>query len=87
MLTGQGRVAETELMPILVVDYTEPIGSKLKNWKGFLKPNFGLLPSCLAAHETFRHDCLLFSKAVIVGLRPLWAVNTTKETSERAPFL
>jgi hypothetical protein len=29
-------------MPILVVDYTEPIGSKLKNWKGFLKPNFGV---------------------------------------------
>jgi hypothetical protein len=38
---GQGRGIETELMPKLVVDYTELGGSKLKKGKGFLKPNFG----------------------------------------------
>jgi hypothetical protein len=31
---GQGGVTETELMPSLLVDYTEPGGSKLKNGKG-----------------------------------------------------
>ena len=40
----RGRVAETELMPRLVVGYTELGGSKLKKGNGFLKPNFGLLP-------------------------------------------
>ena len=39
------RVAETELMPRLVVAYTEPGCSKLKKGKGFLKPNFGLGPN------------------------------------------
>ena len=78
---GQGSVAATELMPRLVVGNTELSCSKLKNWKGFLKPNFGQgpKPSGLAAHETSRHDCLLFSKAVIAGLRTLWAVNTSKQ--------
>jgi len=42
---GQGRVAETELMPRLVVGYTELFCSKWKNWKGFLKPNFGRGPN------------------------------------------
>ena len=42
---GQGRVAETELMPKLVEDYTEHSGSKLKKGKGFSKPNFELGPS------------------------------------------
>ncbi len=35
-----GRVAETDLMPNLVGGYTELGGSKLKNSKGFLKPNY-----------------------------------------------
>ena len=43
---GQGRVAETELMPSLGVDYTElGGGGKLKKGKGFSKPNFELGPS------------------------------------------
>ena len=33
-----------ELMPELVVGYTEYSGSKLKKGKGFLKPNFGVGP-------------------------------------------
>ena len=33
-------VTDTEPMPKRVVGYTEPGCSKLKNWKGFLKPNF-----------------------------------------------
>ena len=41
---GQGGVAETELMPRLLVGYTEPFGSKMKKGNGFLKPNFGVLP-------------------------------------------
>ena len=32
-------MAETEIMLKLVVGYTELVGSKLKKWKGFLKPN------------------------------------------------
>ena len=36
---GWGRVTETELMPRLVVGYTELGSSKWKKWKGFLKPN------------------------------------------------
>ena len=39
---GQGRVAETEIMPKLVAGYTELVGSKWKKGKGFLKPNFGV---------------------------------------------
>ena len=39
---GRGRVAETELMPRLVVGYAEMGGGKLKRGKGFLKPNFGV---------------------------------------------
>ena len=39
---GRGRVVETELMPRLVVGYTEPDGGKLKKCKGFWKPNFGV---------------------------------------------
>ena len=42
---GWGRVADTELMPRLVVDNTELFFSKLKNGKGFLKPNFELGPN------------------------------------------
>ena len=41
---GQGGVTETELMPRRVVGNTEPGGGKLKKGKGFLKPNFGVLP-------------------------------------------
>jgi len=37
-------VTETELMPRLVVGYTELGGGKLKRGKGFLKPNFELVP-------------------------------------------
>ena len=36
---------ETELMPILVVANAELGFSKLKNCKGFLKPNFGVGPN------------------------------------------
>ena len=39
-----GRVAETELMPRLGGGYTELGGDKLKKGKGFLKPNFELVP-------------------------------------------
>ena len=39
-----GRVAETEIMPRLVESYTEPGCSKWKSGKGFLEPNFGVLP-------------------------------------------
>jgi hypothetical protein len=38
-------MTETELMPKLVVGYTELDRSKLKKGKGFLKPNFELGPS------------------------------------------
>jgi hypothetical protein len=31
---------EAERMPNLVVDNTEQAAGKLKNWKGFSKPNF-----------------------------------------------
>ena len=41
---GRGRDAETELMPRLVVGYTELVCGKLKSGKGFLKPNFELGP-------------------------------------------
>jgi hypothetical protein len=34
-----GRVAETELMPRLVVGYAELLVSKLKKGNGFSKPN------------------------------------------------
>ncbi len=40
-----GRVAGTELMPKLVVGYTELGCSKLKNGKGKSKPNFELGPN------------------------------------------
>ena len=39
---GQGGVVESELMPRLLVGYTEPGGGKLKKVNGFLKPNFGV---------------------------------------------
>ena len=39
---GQGGVAEAELMPRLVVGYTELGCSKWKRGKGFSKPNFGV---------------------------------------------
>ena len=42
---GRGRVIETELMPRLVVDYTELGCGKLKKGKGFLQPNFGVVPN------------------------------------------
>ena len=38
-------MAETELMPKLVVGYAELGCSKLKKGKGFLKPNFELGPN------------------------------------------
>lgn len=38
------RVAETEIMPRLVVGYTELDGGKLKKGKGLLAPNFGVGP-------------------------------------------
>ena len=41
-------MTETELMPRLLVDYTEPGGGKLKKGKGFLKPNFGVGPNMVA---------------------------------------
>ena len=41
---GWGRVTETELMPSLVVGYTELGCSKLKKGNGFLEPNFGRVP-------------------------------------------
>ncbi len=36
-----GGGTETDLMPRLLVGYTELDGGKLKKGKGFLKPNFG----------------------------------------------
>ena len=39
------RVAETELMPRLLVGYTEVDVSKFKKGNGFLKPNFGVGPN------------------------------------------
>ena len=41
----RGRVTETELMPRLVVGYTELGGGKLKTGKGFLEPNFERVPN------------------------------------------
>ena len=41
----RGSVAETELMPSLVGDYTELGDSKLKKGNGFLEPNFGVGPN------------------------------------------
>ena len=41
----QGRVAETEHMPRLVVGNTELGGGKLNKGNGFLKPNFGVGPN------------------------------------------
>ena len=41
---GQGTVTETDLMPRLLVGYTELGGGKLKKGNGFLKPNFGVGP-------------------------------------------
>ena len=38
----RGGVTETELMPRLVMGYTEKGGGKLKKGNGFLKPNFEL---------------------------------------------
>ena len=37
---GQGGVIGSDLMPRLVVGYTELAGGKLKKGNGFLKPNF-----------------------------------------------
>ena len=45
LLMEWGRVTDTEPMPKLVVGYTELGCSKLKNWKGFSKPNFERGPS------------------------------------------
>ena len=42
---GQGGVAENDLMPRLLVGYTEHRGSKWKKRKGFLKPNLELRPN------------------------------------------
>lgn len=49
---GRGRVNDTELMLRLVVGYTELRGSKLKKWKRFSKPNFGLLPKSSQASDS-----------------------------------
>ena len=35
-------MTETELIPRLLVGYTELGGGKLKKGKGFLEPNFGV---------------------------------------------
>jgi hypothetical protein len=40
-----GRVTGTELMPRLVGGNTETACSKLKSWKGILKPKLETLPS------------------------------------------
>jgi len=53
----QGRVAETELMPRLVVGNAELGGSKLKKGNRFLKPNFELLPKL--DERGVRYDGLL----------------------------
>jgi len=47
----QGRVTETELMPRLLVDYTELGCGKLKKGNGFSAPNFepGPSPLCQVA--------------------------------------
>jgi hypothetical protein len=42
---GLGGGADTEPMPKLMVGNTELAGCKLKKWKGFLKPNFELVPN------------------------------------------
>ena len=42
---GWGRVAGAELMPRLVVGYTELGCGMLKKGNGFLKPNFGVGPN------------------------------------------
>ena len=42
---GWGGVTENELMPRLVVGYTELDCGILKIGKGFLKPNFGVGPN------------------------------------------
>ena len=42
---GRGRVAETELMPRLVVGNTELGCGKLKKGNGFLRPNLELEPN------------------------------------------
>jgi hypothetical protein len=42
---GRGAVTDTEPMSKLVVGEYRSGCSKLKNWKGFLKPNLELLPS------------------------------------------
>jgi len=51
---GQGRVTETEIIPRLVVGYTELGGGKLKKGKGFLEPNFelGLKQFCVGLGRT-----------------------------------
>ena len=41
---GWGGGTGTELMPELVVGYTELDGGMLKKGNGFLQPNFELLP-------------------------------------------
>ena len=41
---GVGGVSETELMPRLVVGYTELDCGKLKRGKGLLESNLGVLP-------------------------------------------
>ena len=47
----RGRVAETELMPSLVVGNAELGCSKWKSGKGFLKPNSGLGPNNFLSHS------------------------------------
>jgi hypothetical protein len=48
-------VIATELMPRLLVGYTELGGSKLKKGNGFLKPNFETLPKLRPPHFSALH--------------------------------
>ena len=45
---GRAGVTETELMPRLLVGYTELGGGKLKKDMGFWEPNFGVRPNLVA---------------------------------------
>ena len=42
---GQGVETENELMPRVLVGYTEAPGGKLKTGNGFLQPNDGVGPN------------------------------------------
>jgi hypothetical protein len=71
-------VTDTEPMPKLVEGYTELGCSKLKNWKGFLKPNFEPGPNRSGGSP--HHDCLLYPGAVICAEMGRKAENTSKRS-------